>query len=213
MKNQNIKRLAAAIAFMGCFALLVAAIDMKPNSNINMNGWNITNARVVFSNYFSGDGSWLTNVSGNANATASAGNITNLWTNASDQQTQLGNLWTNASDQQGKLGNLFSNDTAQELHINNLWINASSQEGKIKDLYDNASAQETHIKNLWTNASDQQAKFGFYLPLAGGRMAGDINMSSNDVLIETGKVCVGEACAVCFYFSGTNFVQEAPCSP
>jgi len=79
--------------------------------------------------------------------------------------------------------------------VTNLWTNASNQDGRIITLEGTATANVANITNLWTNASIQEGKFASYLPLAGGIMTGNINMSNTKNITNMGTICMDATCS------------------
>ena len=84
------------------------------------------------------------------------GNISNLWDNASNQQSLIDDLYSNASNQQSLINDLYGNASNQQTLIDDLYSNASNQQTLIDDLYGNASNQQLLIDDLYSNASNQQ---------------------------------------------------------
>jgi len=133
-----------------------------------------------------GAGNCLDSVSGSTaadvvtNITALQDNVTELWSNATDQDaliftanTELTNLWSNASGQSTHISSLYSNDTDQDAlifantgSITSLWSNATDQDALIfsnaegiTDLWTNATEQDGVLTFLWVNASGQTNRF------------------------------------------------------
>jgi hypothetical protein len=142
--------------------------------------------------------------------------VTLLWTNATSQDSRIVAL-------EGVDTNLWSNATAQETHITNLWVNATNQDALITTLFTNASEQSGRLVYLDSNATLQDARIVAlegsltdYLPLAGGTMTGDllttwVNVSVGVSLLDNDIICYGSSCDVCEYFNGTHQVKESPC--
>jgi hypothetical protein len=121
--------------------------DVDTNTQYT-SGWGLTLATTVFSV----DNTALANNtyvdSTYPRKSTVEGNITDLWTNATNQNTQIVSLITNSSGQETHINNLFQNASNQDTQITNLWSNASLQSGQQKLLWDNASNQDTRIINI-----------------------------------------------------------------
>jgi hypothetical protein len=133
--------------------LTIGAITPSKVVKIIAGGLNASNVIATFSNtqvtvagnvsatYYLGNGYYLTGLPTLNSVTAINANITNLWSNAAYQESEIANLNANISAANSSISSITS-----------AWMaNASYQEGEISGLRANIIAANTNISTLQSN--------------------------------------------------------------
>ena len=118
-----------------------------------------------------------------ANKTDTVTNFTNLWSNASSQETEIGGLqssnttafanistlFTNATNQENEITALKNSNTTAFANISTLFTNATNQENEITALKNSNTTAFANISTLFSNASAQETEIATAQTTANGK--------------------------------------------